>query len=60
MARIFKETDACLCDSGLYFWAYSWPGKLTQTVPPCLMDPRWFQQPSAAIKFDNPAAFFYF
>jgi hypothetical protein len=37
------ETDACLCDSGLYFCGYSWPDKLTQTVPPCLLDPRWFQ-----------------
>ena len=37
------ETDACLCDSQLYFCAYSWPDKLTQTVPPCLLDPRWFQ-----------------
>jgi hypothetical protein len=33
------ETDACLCDSQLYFCAYSWPDKLTQTVPPCLLDP---------------------
>ena len=35
-----QETDACLCDSGFYFCAYSWPDKLTQTVPPCLLDPR--------------------
>jgi hypothetical protein len=33
------ETDACLCDSGYYFCGYSWPDKLTQTVPPCLLDP---------------------
>ena len=33
-------TDACLCDCGFYFCAYSWPDKLTQTVPPCLLDPR--------------------
>jgi hypothetical protein len=32
-------TDACLCDSGFYFCGYSWPDKLTQTVPPCLLDP---------------------
>ena len=36
------ETDACLCDSRFYFCGYSWPDKLTQTVPPCLLDPRWF------------------
>ena len=35
--------DACLCDSQFYFCGYSWPDKLTQTVPPCLLDPRWFQ-----------------
>ena len=32
-------TDACLCDSQFYFCGYSWPDKLTQTVPPCLLDP---------------------
>lgn len=32
-----QETGACLCDSpSFYFCAYSWPDKLTQTVPPCL------------------------
>jgi hypothetical protein len=32
-------TKACLCDSQFYFCGYSWPDKLTQTVPPCLLDP---------------------
>ncbi len=34
------ETDACLCASQFsYFCAYSWPDKLTDAVPPCLLDP---------------------
>jgi hypothetical protein len=32
-------TNACLCGSQFYFCGYSWPDKLTQTVPPCLLDP---------------------
>ncbi len=41
---LYDETDACLCDSRFnYFCGYAWPDKLTQTVPPCLQDPRWFQ-----------------
>ncbi len=34
-----SEHDACLCsDACNYFCAYSWPDKLTDTVPPCLQD----------------------
>ena len=41
---LYDETDACLCDSRFaYFCGYSWPDKLTHTVPPCLLDPRWSQ-----------------
>jgi hypothetical protein len=35
----YDETDACLCGSRFsYFCGYSWPDKLTHTVPPCLQD----------------------
>jgi hypothetical protein len=41
---LYDETDACLCGSQFnYFCGYSWPDKLTNTVPPCLLDPRWSQ-----------------
>jgi hypothetical protein len=41
---LYDETSACLCDSRYaYFCAYAWPDKLTHTVPPCLLDPRWSQ-----------------
>jgi hypothetical protein len=33
---IADEAAVCLCDSFYYFCAYSWPDKLTRTVPPCL------------------------
>ncbi len=33
------ESEGCLCDSGFnYFCGYSWPDKLTDTIPPCLLD----------------------
>ncbi|MFZ5449461.1 MAG: hypothetical protein ACOZFS_12565 [Thermodesulfobacteriota bacterium] len=36
----YDERDACLCNSGsTYFCGYSWPDKLTHTVPPCLLAP---------------------
>ncbi len=35
---LHDEATACLCDSFYYFCAYSWPDKLTQTLPPCLQD----------------------
>jgi hypothetical protein len=36
---VYDERDACLCDSGsFYFCAYAWPDKLTHMVPPCLQD----------------------
>ena len=32
-----QESPGCFCDSPFfYFCAYSWPDKLTDTVPPCL------------------------
>jgi hypothetical protein len=37
---LYDDTDACLCESQLYFCGYAWPDKLTHTVPPCLLDPR--------------------
>ncbi|MBM4302323.1 MAG: hypothetical protein FJ121_12510 [Deltaproteobacteria bacterium] len=40
---LYDETDACLCDSRTIFCGYAWPDKLTHTVPPCLLDPRWSQ-----------------
>lgn len=30
------EASVCLCESFYYFCAYSWPDKLTHTIPPCL------------------------
>jgi hypothetical protein len=34
-----NETGGSICcDSVHYFCGYSWPDKLTQTVPPCLSD----------------------
>jgi hypothetical protein len=36
---LYDGTDACLCDSQfIYFCGYTWPDKLTDTVPPCLLD----------------------
>lgn len=36
---LYGETDVCFCDSAyFYYCGYSWPDKLTQTVPPCLKD----------------------
>jgi len=37
---LYDETDACLCDSGFYYFCgYSWPDRLTEAEPPCLQDP---------------------
>jgi hypothetical protein len=37
---LYDDTGACLCGSRFnYFCGYAWPDKLTQTVPPCLLDP---------------------
>jgi len=34
-----EEAGLCFCDSPFYYLcAYSWPDKLTQTVPPCLKE----------------------
>jgi hypothetical protein len=30
------EASVCFCESFYYFCAYSWPDKLTSTIPPCL------------------------
>jgi hypothetical protein len=32
------EATVCFCDATYYFCAYSWPDKLTQTIPPCLQE----------------------
>ncbi|MDP3181450.1 MAG: hypothetical protein Q8M54_01375, partial [Desulfobaccales bacterium] len=32
-----EESTVCFCDSPFYYYCcYSWPDKLTDTVPPCL------------------------
>ena len=34
---IWEESAVCFCDAPFYYYcAYSWPDKLTETVPPCL------------------------
>ena len=34
---MYQESDGCFCGSPFYYYcAYSWPDKLTHTVPPCL------------------------
>ncbi|OGP69384.1 MAG: hypothetical protein A2Z73_06940 [Deltaproteobacteria bacterium RBG_13_60_28] len=33
-----EESMVCYCASFYYFCAYSWPDKLTHTVPPCLQE----------------------
>jgi hypothetical protein len=34
---IWEESTVCYCDAPFYYYcAYSWPDKLTETVPPCL------------------------
>ncbi|MDD2903425.1 MAG: hypothetical protein PHU44_13430 [Syntrophales bacterium] len=35
---LIEEGTVCFCESFYYYCAYSWPDKLTRTVPPCLQD----------------------
>jgi len=33
----YEESQVCFCEAPLYYYCcYSWPDKLTQTMPPCL------------------------
>jgi hypothetical protein len=37
---LHEESLVCFCDAPFYYFcAYSWPDRLTQTVPPCLQEP---------------------
>ena len=34
---IHEESQVCFCEAPFYYYCcYSWPDKLTQTIPPCL------------------------
>lgn len=34
---IHEESQVCYCEAPFYYYCcYSWPDKLTQTIPPCL------------------------
>jgi hypothetical protein len=36
---IHEESQVCFCEAPFYYYCcYSWPDKLTQTVPPCLAE----------------------
>ena len=33
----YEELQVCFCEAPFYYYCcYSWPDKLTQTMPPCL------------------------
>jgi hypothetical protein len=34
---VHEESQVCFCEAPFYYYCcYSWPDKLTQTIPPCL------------------------
>jgi hypothetical protein len=33
---LYEGGAACFCEGSYYYCGYTWPDKLTQTVPPCL------------------------
>ena len=35
---LVEEFTVCFCESFYYYCAYSWPDKLTHSIPPCLQD----------------------
>ena len=36
----YEESQVCYCEAPFYYYcSYSWPDKLTQTLPPCLAAP---------------------
>lgn len=38
---IYEESTVCFCDAPFYYYcSYSYPDKITRTVPPCLKEPR--------------------